>query len=282
MNQDEMIEYPKLLSFHHGGALKYGLLRPGGVVDLWSRFGARWPSLQAVIVAGELAQLVESGARLAADLNVEDIRFAIPIAIPEKIICVGVNYPERNAEYKDGQEAPAYPSLFIRFPRSFVGHGEALVRPLASRQLDYEGEIALVIGKCGRHIPQSEAYGHIAALSLCNEGTLRDWVRHAGAMGPWLVSFMSRAQIDDIRLTTRVNGDTRQDDRTSRMIFGVAYLIAYISTFTTLAPGDIIVSGTPSGAGARRDPPVFLSPGDVIEVEAEGIGILRNAVVDET
>jgi 2-keto-4-pentenoate hydratase/2-oxohepta-3-ene-1,7-dioic acid hydratase in catechol pathway len=205
-----------------------------------------------------------------------------------------VNYPDRNAEYKDGQDAPKYPSMFMRTPRSFVGHNSPLVRPRASAQLDYEGEVVLVIGKAGRHIQESAALDHIAAVTLCNEGTIRDWVRHAkfnvtqgknfdstGSLGPWLVPYTGESQIADIRLTTRVNGETRQDDRTGRLIFGFRYLLSYISTFTTLVPGDVIVTGTPTGAGARFDPPRYLKPGDVIEVEAEGVGTLRNGVVDE-
>ena len=152
----------------------------------------------------------------------------------------------------------------------------------------------LVIGKAGRHIAEVAALDHIAAITLCNEGTIRDWVRHAkfnvtqgknfdstGSLGPWIVPYTNEAQIADVRLTTRVNGEVRQDDRTSRLIFGFRYLINYISTFTTLVPGDIIVTGTPTGAGARFDPPRYLKPGDVVEVEAEGVGILRNSVVDE-
>ena len=224
-----------------------------------------------------------------------DISWLTPIPAPEKIICIGVNYPDRNAEYKDGQDAPKYPSMFMRTPRSFVGHNTPLVRPRASQQLDYEGELVIVIGKAGRHIPEAKALDHIAAITLCNEGTLRDWVRHAkfnvtqgknfdstGSLGPWLVPYTDPAQIADIRLTTRVNGETRQDDRTGRLIFGFRYLLNYISTFTTLVPGDVIVTGTPTGAGARFDPPRYLKPGDVIEVEADGVGILRNGVVDET
>ncbi len=170
----------------------------------------------------------------------------------------------------------------------------SLIRPPETQQLDYEGEIAIVIGKGGRRIPQAHALDHISALTICNEGTLRDWVRHAkfnvtqgknwdgsGAMGPWLVPFTDPAQIVDVALETRVNGDTRQQDRTGRMLFPVARQIAYISTFTTLVPGDIIVTGTPTGAGARHDPPVWLVPGDKIEIEAEGIGTLRNGVTDE-
>ena len=214
--------------------------------------------------------------------------------MPEKTICIGVNYPDRNAEYKDGQDAPKYPSMFMRTPRSFVGHETPLVRPRASSQLDYEGELVLVIGKAGRHIPETSALDHIAALTLCNEGTIRDWVRHAkfnvtqgknfdstGSLGPWIVPYTDESQIADIRLTTHVNGELRQDDRTSRLIFGFRYLINYISTFTTLVPGDVIVTGTPTGAGARFDPPRYLKPGDVIEIAAEGVGTLRNGVVDE-
>ena len=179
-------------------------------------------------------------------------------------------------------------------PRSFVGHETDLTRPPESSQLDYEGEVAIVIGKGGRRILQDQALDHIAALTLCNEGTIRDWVRHAkfnvtqgknwegsGAMGPWLVPFTDPAQIVDIGMETRVNGEVRQNDRTGRMLFPVARQIAYISTFTTLAPGDVIVTGTPTGAGARSDPPVWLVPGDQVEVEAEGIGILRNGIRDE-
>ncbi len=284
----------KLVAFTRDGKPGYGLLSGEGVVDLSAREGSRWPSLREVIEAGALPELVEKGSRLAADFAVADIRFEIPIPAPEKIICVGVNYPDRNEEYKDGQAAPSNPSLFIRFPRSFVGHGTPLTRPVVSQQLDYEGEITLVIGKAGRHIAERDALNHIAAATLANEGTIRDWVRHAkfnvtqgknfdgtGSMGPWLLPFAGEAQIADIRLTTKVNGELRQDDRTRRMIFNFRKIINYISTFTTLVPGDVILTGTPTGAGARFEPPKWLAPGDVIEVEAEGLGSLRNGVVDE-
>ncbi len=213
---------------------------------------------------------------------------------PEKIICIGVNYPHRNAEYRDGQDARPYPSVFIRFARSFVGHMQPLVLPRASRQLDYEGEIVIVIGKPGRHIAAADAFDHVAGTTLCNEGCVRDWMRHAkfnvtqgknfdatGAIGPWIIPFSGEEQIADIGLRTRVNGKTRQDDRTGRMIFPFRHLISYISTFTTLVPGDHIVTGTPTGAGARLDPPVWLQPGDIVEVEADGIGTLRNPVIGE-
>jgi 2-keto-4-pentenoate hydratase/2-oxohepta-3-ene-1,7-dioic acid hydratase in catechol pathway len=286
--------HPKFVSFSRNGHAGYGLLAGDGVVDLFARHGAKWPTLREVIADGALLTLAEEAAGFEPDFPVSAIRYEIPVPAPEKIICVGVNFPDRNEEYKDGQAAPSNPSLFIRFPRSFTGHDQSLIRPPESPQLDYEGEIVIVIGKGGRRIPEAQALDHIAALSLCNEGTIRDWVRHAkfnvtqgknfertGSIGPWLIPFASEAQIADIKLETRVNGEVRQSDRTSRMIFSFRKIINYISTFTTLVPGDVIVTGTPTGAGARFDPPIWLKPGDVVEVEADGIGILRNTIADE-
>jgi 2-keto-4-pentenoate hydratase/2-oxohepta-3-ene-1,7-dioic acid hydratase in catechol pathway len=284
----------RFIAFNQAGVQSYGLLRDDGIVDLGKRHRQHWPSLREVIEAGALQRLEIEATVLAADVKLADIKFEIPLPNPEKIICVGVNFPDRNAEYKDGQEAPSNPSLFIRFPRSFTGHQQALIRPPESPQLDYEGEIVIVIGKAGRRIPEADALSHIAALTLCNEGTIRDWVRHAkfnvtqgknfdasGSLGPWLVPYGDESQLADIRLETRVNGEVRQQDRTSRMIFSFRRIIAYVSTFTTLVPGDMIVTGTPTGAGARFDPPIWLKQGDVVEVEAEGIGILRNTITDE-
>jgi len=283
---------PRLAAFHADGKDRFGLVRDDGVVDLSAH--TTFPTLKEAIEAGALMALAEEGAALSVDFAEADIAWRIPIPAPEKILCVGVNYPDRNEEYKDGKEAPPNPSLFVRFPRSFVGHGEAIVRPTVSTQFDYEGEIVIVIGRPGRHIAEADALDHIAALSLCNEGSVRDWLRHAkfnvtqgknfdasGSIGPWLVPYEDESQIADIALTTRVNGEVRQQDRTSRMIFSFRKLIAYISTFTTLVPGDVIVTGTPTGAGARFDPPRWLVPGDVVEVEADGIGVLRNTVADE-
>jgi 2-keto-4-pentenoate hydratase/2-oxohepta-3-ene-1,7-dioic acid hydratase in catechol pathway len=284
----------RLATYAIDGSTAYGAVTDSGIVDLSAHFGREYPTLREVIAAGALARLVEHAARRSPDHALDAIGWLPPIPSPEKIICIGVNYPDRNAEYKDGQDAPKYPSMFMRTPRSFVGHNAPLVRPRASTQLDYEGELVLIIGKAGRHIPESTALDHIAAVTLCNEGTVRDWVLHAkfnvtqgknfdstGSLGPWLVPYTSESQIADVRLSTRVNGETRQDDRTGRLIFGFRYLINYISTFTTLVPGDVIVTGTPTGAGARFDPPRYLKPGDVVEVEADGIGQLRNGVIDE-
>lgn len=288
------MDHPRFASFSIGPRKGYGLIVAGGVIDLSARFADHFPTLKEVVEAGAFGELLEAAAGQKPDHALDEITYEIPIPAPEKIICVGVNFPDRNAEYKDGQAAPANPSLFIRFPRSFTGHDRPLIRPPESPQLDYEGEIVIVIGKGGRRIAEADALSHIAALSLCNEGTIRDWVRHAkfnvtqgknfdrsGSIGPWLVPYADESQLADIRLETRVNGDVRQSDRTGRMIFSFRKIIAYISTFTTLVPGDVIVTGTPTGAGARFDPPIWLKPGDVVEVEAEGIGTLRNTIADE-
>jgi 2-keto-4-pentenoate hydratase/2-oxohepta-3-ene-1,7-dioic acid hydratase in catechol pathway len=281
---------PRFISLSRKGKLSFGLLTEKGVIDCSKEFA----DLMAAVKAGALVSLAARIATRPVDFPESEITFEIPLANPEKIICVGVNFPDRNEEYKDGNAAPANPSLFIRFARSFTGHNRALIRPPESMQLDYEGEIAIVIGNGGRRISEAESLSHVSALTLCNEGTIRDWVRHAkfnvtqgknfdqsGALGPWIVPYTDEKQLADIQLTTRVNGEVRQQDRTSRMIFSFRKIINYVSTFTTLVPGDVIICGTPTGAGARFDPPIWLKPGDVIEVEAEGLGVLRNTVADE-
>lgn len=284
----------RFVSYFAGGFARYGFVTREGIVDLFALFGNTYPTLRDVIAADGLSRLADKALARGADHGLDAVTLLPPVLSPEKIICVGVNYPDRNEEYKDGQAEQKYPSLFLRTARSFVGHRVPLIRPRASHQLDYEVELVLVIGKAGRHIPQQSALDHVAAITLCNEGTVRDWVRHAkfnvtqgknfdstGSMGPWLVPYVDEAQIADIRLTARVNGELRQDDRTSRMLFDFRYLISYVSTFTTLAPGDLIVTGTPTGAGARFNPPRFLQPGDIVEVAAENIGTLCNGVADE-
>jgi 2-keto-4-pentenoate hydratase/2-oxohepta-3-ene-1,7-dioic acid hydratase in catechol pathway len=283
-----------LASWLNNGTPGYGAIVRDGIVNLCADFRTIYPSLRDVIAAKAVMRLVEAAERRRPDMPLDAVTLLPPVTSPEKIICVGVNYPDRNEEYNDGQAAQKFPSLFLRTPRSFAGHGAPLVRPRASDQLDYEAEVVLVIGKPGRHIPEGAALDHVTGVSICNEGTIRDWVRHAkfnvtqgknfdstGSLGPWMLPYRNEEQIADIRLTSRVNGEVRQDDRTSRMIFSFRYLISYISTFTTLVPGDVIVTGTPIGAGARFDPPRFLKPGDVVEVEVENIGVLSNGVVDE-
>jgi len=210
-----------------------------------------------------------------------------------RILCVGVNFPDRNAEYKDGSEQPKYMSLFPRFASGFTGHDQPLIRPPESHMLDYEGEVAIVIGKPGRRIAEASAYDHIAALTICNEGTIRDWVRHAkfnvtqgknwdrsAALGPWLVPFTDPAQLDEARLVTRVNGETRQDDRLSRMIHPIRREIAYISTFMELQPGDIIVTGTHHRGRAAMTPQDHArAAADLLEAERTGrqIGLLSKS-----
>jgi len=281
----------RFATYSANGETFYGAVTDAGMVALSPDF-PDWPTMRDVLAAGGLPAL--ANAAEGSPVTHTDFTYEIPIPNPEKIICVGVNFPDRNAEYKDGSAQPKHMSLFPRFPRSFTGAGRPLIRPPENHTLDYEGEVAVVIGKAGRRIRPEDAYDHIAALTLCNEGTIRDWVRHAkfnvtqgknwdnsGAIGPWLVPFTDAAQLDGARILTRVNGEVRQDDTLSRMMFPIREEIAYISTFTTLQPGDVIITGTPTGAGARFDPPKYLAPGDVVEVEVEGIGTLRNTVADE-
>ena len=281
-----------LISFIHEGKSGFGRLEGDRVTDLSEMFADCFATLSAAANAGALEQLF--AAEGEASLDLDQVRLLAPLGAPGKIVCVGVNFPDRNAEYKDGQAAQLNPSLFVRFPSGFVGHGDDLVRPPESEQLDYEGEIAIVIGRGGRRIAEAEAWDHVAAVTLCNEGTIRDWVRHAkfnvtqgknwdrsAAMGPSLLAFTGPDMLADIELTTRVNGELRQQDRTGRMIFSFTKIINYVSTFTALAAGDILICGTPTGAGARFDPPKWLRPGDMVEISADGLGTLRNGVRDE-
>jgi 2-keto-4-pentenoate hydratase/2-oxohepta-3-ene-1,7-dioic acid hydratase in catechol pathway len=272
---------------------RWAAVTDGGAVDLTAVVGTQPDAIHSFLDPEGLKRLTEFAAGRAPDLNAGDLTFAPLLPDPEKIICVGVNYHNRNEEYRDGSEAPKYPSLFLRAPTSFTGHGSLLVRPRESDQLDYEGELVIVIGTGGRRIQRSRALSHIAGLTLMNEGTIRDWVRHAkfnvtqgknfdssGSIGPWMTTADEFDGYEDIRLQTRVNGELRQDDTTANMIFGFDFLIEYVSSFATMKPGDIISTGTPPGAGARFDPPVFLQPGDVIEISSPAIGVLSNGVVD--
>ncbi len=281
----------RFATYTSGGAMHYGAVTDDGMIELGSEF-PQWPSLLDAVQADGLARL--GAAAKGRSVTHTDFRYEMVLPDARRILCVGVNFPDRNAEYKDGSAQPEHMSLFPRFASGFTGHDRPLIRPPESHMLDYEGEVAIVIGTGGRRIAPAAAYDHIAALTLCNEGTIRDWVRHAkfnvtqgknwdnsGAIGPWLVPFTDAAQLDAARITTRVNGALRQDDTLDRMMFPIREQIAYISTFMTLRPGDIIVTGTPTGAGARLDPPRFLEPGDVVDITVDGIGTLRNTVRDE-
>jgi 2-keto-4-pentenoate hydratase/2-oxohepta-3-ene-1,7-dioic acid hydratase in catechol pathway len=283
----------KFLSFRHAGKDSYGALTDGGIVDL----GARHPELadlRAVLRLQRLPELSAEAAGSTADFSVDGVEFLPTIPNPEKIICIGVNYANRNAEYADGSALPEYPSVFMRTRESLVGHQGTLLRPPESEQLDYEGEIVLVIGREGRRIPRDQAMQHIAGLTLMNEGSVRDWLRHSkfnvtqgknfehsGALGPTMVSSDELDPMTELRLLTRVNGEERQNDTTANLMFPFDYLVSYVSTFYRLKPGDIIATGTPNGAGARFNPPRYLKPGDVVEVEVAGIGVLRNTVADD-
>ncbi|MDA8007552.1 MAG: fumarylacetoacetate hydrolase family protein [Gammaproteobacteria bacterium] len=291
----------KLLSFEtpERGA-SYGLLAHDGVFDLGARLPH--PDLRALIAAHacpkdlqqRIGKLLPRSEQPAADYRANEIRYLPPIPSPEKIICVGINYPQRAGEYGDGNDAPAYPSIFMRAPGSLVGHGAALHRPPESAQLDYEGEIAAVIGLPGRRLGENGALRHVFGLTIMNEGSIRDWLRHgkfnvtpgknfehSGGIGPHLVSADEADPAAARRLCTRVNGELRQDASSADMLFPLPKLLAYISTFTALSPGDIIATGTPPGAGARMTPPSYLAPGDRVEVEVDGLGVLDNRVVDE-
>lgn len=281
----------RLASYRTAGRDSYGIVRDDGILDLGSRMPGV-PDLMTAIAAGVLPEDLLAGD--PCDLATADVTWTIPVTRPEKIWCIGVNYADRNAEYKDGTAPPKYPSLFCRTPSSFVAHGAPLERPKVSTQLDYEGEIVLVIGRAGRHIPRETAMDHVFGYTLCNEGSVRDWLHHgkfnvtqgknfdrSGAIGPWIVTRSAAGDDRPFELTTRVNGEVRQQETTDRLMFPFDYLIAYLSTFATLKPGDLIVTGTPTGAGARFDPPRWLKPGDVVEVEVPRIGCLTNTVVDE-
>jgi 2-keto-4-pentenoate hydratase/2-oxohepta-3-ene-1,7-dioic acid hydratase in catechol pathway len=283
----------RLAKLLHSDSPIWAAITDHGAVDLTPAVGTEPHAIRDHLGREGLKHLAEFADGRSPDLAPEELTYAPFLPDPEKIICVGVNYHNRNEEYRDGSEAPKHPSLFLRAPTSFTAHGTALVRPSESEQLDYEGELAIVIGKGGRRIPKGQAADHIAGLTLVNEGTLRDWVRHAkfnvtqgknfdssGAIGPWMVTADEFEGFDSIPIQTRVNGELRQDDTTASLIFTFDDLIAYISSFTTLKPGDLISTGTPPGAGARLEPPVYLQPGDRIEVSSPLIGTLSNGVVD--
>jgi len=283
----------RFITYEYQNTVSWGAINDKGVIDLGSKMGG---DLHLAIREDRLKEAQDLAANSEADHQLNDIKLLAPITNPGKIVCIGVNYANRNAEYKDGSEAPKFPSLFMRTPDSLTTHNAPLWRPPESDQLDYEGEIVIIIGKAGRRISEKDAYDHIAGLTIMNEGTLRDWVRHAkfnvtqgknfvnsGSIGPWMVSSdeFSPEKYENMHITTKVNDEIRQDDTTASMAFPLKYIISYCSQFFHLQPGDVIATGTPNGAGARFEPPKYLVPGDVIEVEVDGIGKLINGVIDE-
>jgi len=286
----------RLVSFNHDGRASFGVLHDDGIVDVGRRLDAPFAGLHEMlhVLGGEDAkEILTLYDRPGADFALADVELTKPLLSWGKCFCVGVNYPQRTQENRDGSAAPFHPSLFVRFPESLVGPGQPLARPPESAQLDYEGEIVMVIGKAGRRIAAADWANHVFGWTLGNEGTISDWVRHgkfnvtpgknfaaSGALGPWVVT-RDEAGIGPFEIVTRVNGEERQRDSTARMSFSFGRIVEYVSTFCTLEPGDVIFTGTPAGAGARREPPVWLKPGDVVEVEAPGLGKLVNGVADE-
>jgi 2-keto-4-pentenoate hydratase/2-oxohepta-3-ene-1,7-dioic acid hydratase in catechol pathway len=284
----------RLITYVHKGSTHIGAVKGEQIVDLTGKLNGGCHTMLELIAKDHLLQAKEIIERSSAHVDLASVTLLPPVPKPEKIWCIGVNYKDRNEEYKDQSALPRYPSLFVRSPTSVVGHNEPIVKPQVSEQLDYEGELVLVIGKPGRHISRDKAWDHIFGMTLCNEGSVRDWLHHgkfnvtqgknfdrSGSVGPWIVTSDELNPADPHDIRTRVNGELRQEDSTERLMFPFDYLIAYLSTFATLLPGDIIVTGTPTGAGARFDPPRWLKAGDVVEVESSGIGVLRNVIADE-
>ena len=281
----------KLASFIVQGRRSYGVIEGDQVIDLESLKPTLGSDLKQAIGHNRLNEL--SPARLAGlpRIPLAEVTFLPVIPNPGKVLCIGINYATHVRE--TGREMPTYPMIFTRFADSQTAHLQPIVRPTASHKLDFEGELAVVIGKAARHVKPADALDYVAGYACYNDGSVRDWQKHTiqfvpgknfpstGGFGPWLVTGDEIGDPQDLELTTRLNGEVMQHTRTSDMIFDVRQLIEYCSTFTELAPGDVIVTGTTGGVGAFREPPVWMKPGDQVEVEIARIGTLRNSIVDE-
>ncbi|HEV8306478.1 MAG TPA: fumarylacetoacetate hydrolase family protein [Methylomirabilota bacterium] len=281
----------KLVSYRDRRTDSFGVVAGGGVIDAGRRLGERFGSLRAVLAAGALGEIGTATAGRAPDVGLDEVELVPPIPDPGKILCVGLNYKTHIQE--TGRSDSEHPSIFVRFPESLVGHDRSLVKPRVSEQFDYEGELAVVIGRPGWHIPPTEALGHVAGYACFNDGSIRDWQRHtsqwtpgknfraSGACGPWLTTADEVPDPTRLTLVTRLNGQEMQRATTDLLIFTIPVILAYVSSFTPLAPGDVIATGTPGGVGSRRTPPVFMHKGDTIEVDISGIGVLRNPIEEE-
>lgn len=281
----------KFASFSKDGKASYGAVTKDGIVDLGRRLGHA--DLKAVIAAGAMDEARKAAEGQAADIPLESVTLLPPIPNPSKIICIGLNYHDHRKETGRTEET-ANPTLFTRFADTQIGHGQAMILPKASEQLDFEGELALVIGKEARHVSQADALSHIAGYTCFNDGSVRDWQFHTtqfvpgknfpatGGCGPWMVTADEVPDPSKLTLTTRLNGTQVQHSPTDMLIFPIPRLIEYISTFTTLRPGDLIVTGTPGGVGAKRTPPLWMKAGDTVEVEITGVGTLVNTVAAES
>lgn len=278
----------KLITFKHENIEKIGIAKEEGIVDLTNKIEAS--SIREVLEKGLLEGLSAYQNDDAA-ITYDQIEYLPVIPNPGKIVCAGVNYDEHRIETQ--REVLENPTIFFRVEDSQIGHEEPMLIPMESDLLDYEGEIAIVIGKEGRRIKEEDAYDYIAGYSAYNDGSVRDYQRHSsqwgpgknftgtGAFGPWLVLKDEIADGEVLQIGTRLNGEVMQKSDTSYLLFSIPSLVAYTSTFTTLRPGDVIVTGTPGGVGARRNPQVFMKEGDVVEVEVSKIGVLRNKIVKE-
>ena len=284
----------KLISYQLNGTDSYGAVtgdRADRVVDLRQIFGERAADLKALIAADLLAEAAQAAAQAKESLPLADVQRLPVIPNPGKIVCVGLNYGEHVRE--TGREITEQPTLFLRVAESQLAHGEDIVLPPESTRLDYEGEIAVVIGRGGRRIAEADAWAHIAGYACYNDGSIRDWQTatpqwtagknfwRTGGFGPWMVTADEIAPDQKMTLVTRLNGHEMQRTTTDMMVHSIPRQIAYISAFVPLKPGDVIVTGTPGGVGNKRTPQVFMKPGDVCEIEVDAIGVLRNGICDE-
>jgi 2-keto-4-pentenoate hydratase/2-oxohepta-3-ene-1,7-dioic acid hydratase in catechol pathway len=281
----------KLISFLLHNSAHYGIVQGDKVLNLSPILGEQAPDLKTLIAKKLLGEAAIALKQQTPDLNYADLHLLPVIPNPNKIICVGLNYGEHVRE--TGRELTENPALFVRMSESQVGHGQDIVRPPESHRLDYEGEIAIVIGEGGRRISEADSWKHIFGYACYNDGSIRDWqvsttqwtagknFWHTGGFGPWMVTADEIKPNQKMSLVTRLNGQEMQRATTDMMIHSIPRQIAYISTFIPLEPGDVIVTGTPGGVGNKRNPQVFMKPGDVVEIEVDAIGILRNTIRDE-
>ncbi|WP_039055368.1 fumarylacetoacetate hydrolase family protein [Enterobacter sp. Bisph1] len=276
----------KLASFVHQGIRSYGIVKADGVINLGQRLGDRYGDLKSLLAANALSA-AQQLSNEAPDLPLDDLHFLPVIDNPGKILCVGMNYAEKRQEFD--QHNPA-PTLFVRFADSQTGHKAPVLKPRHSSEFDYEGELAVIIGTGGENIPREMALSHVAGYSCYMDGSARDWQhtwftagknwRQTGAFGPWMTTADEIPDPHQLAIRTWLNGRMVQEDNTASMIHKVAELIEYISTFTSLTPGDVIITGSPGGVGKKRNPPLFMQAGDRIEVEIENIGHLSNMIID--
>jgi 2-keto-4-pentenoate hydratase/2-oxohepta-3-ene-1,7-dioic acid hydratase in catechol pathway len=277
----------KLLSFAASGKSYFGAASGDGVVTLNDKVGE--PDLRSALAAGAMAKMRDAAKTATPDRKLSDIKFLPVIPNPPKILCAGINYRSHAAE--TGRELPKQPSMFIRFTDTLVGHGGELIRPNVSDNFDFEGELAVVIGKPARHIKPEQALDHVAGYTCFVDGSVRDYQKFSvtsgknfpgtGPLGPWLVTPDEIPDPSKLTLTTRLNGSQVQHSPTDLLIYSIPQIIAFCSDFTQLSPGDVIATGTPEGVGHSRKPPLWMKPGDVLEVEISGIGTLRAHVADE-